>query len=259
MSLSHAEYKLLPQLSVHGDSRNDDPPVQSSRLVSKIRTLRCLLAVQSIALLAVLLYLVQHRESGPSTCPQLLYSPVQDEIVYESKMFFKGQNRSSSVYSNDPSDQVDQAWHDLYARFEVLQIPKDDAMRLPNKTIPVAADPSQYIISVSVFHQLHCLDILRKVIHSDYYADPVTGDIGLLLHEEIPDHVGHCLDFLRQGVMCAADVSPMIWYWREDRQAMSLELGAAHTCRRWENIDQWARAHILRYRFDMSHHVEAGP
>ena len=44
------------------------------------------------------------------------------------------------------------------------------------------------------------------VLHRDYYADPVTGDVGKVLYEQIPDHVGHCINTLREAVMCSADI-----------------------------------------------------
>ena len=44
------------------------------------------------------------------------------------------------------------------------------------------------------------------VLPRDYYADPVTGDVGKVLYEQIPDHVGHCINTLREAVMCSADI-----------------------------------------------------
>ena len=55
-------------------------------------------------------------------------------------------------------------------------------------------------------------NIIRKVFHADYYADPVTGDIGDVTKATIPDHIGHCIDMLRQGVQCAADITFVVAY-----------------------------------------------
>ena len=39
----------------------------------------------------------------------------------------------------------------------LLRITKHEASQLLNKTVPIPNDPGRYIISLSVFHQLHCL------------------------------------------------------------------------------------------------------
>ena len=41
-------------------------------------------------------------------------APAQDEIVYETRIFDIFAHRHESVYSSDPSDEVDKAWNDLY-------------------------------------------------------------------------------------------------------------------------------------------------
>ena len=43
-------------------------------------------------------------------------------------------------------------------------------------------------------------------MYADYYQDPVTGMIQGIEPQDFPKHNGHCLDMLRQGIMCAADV-----------------------------------------------------
>jgi hypothetical protein len=39
----------------------------------------------------------------------------------------------------------------------VLRITEGEASQLVNKTVPIPGDPGHYAISLSVFHQLHCL------------------------------------------------------------------------------------------------------
>ncbi|KAJ3552826.1 hypothetical protein NM688_g3946 [Phlebia brevispora] len=240
------EYKLLPDSPVQTD---DDITIQHIRPPVRNSILRWIVAAQAIILL-ILLGALYNARSSPRLCSQLLYSPAQDAIVYETKRFHVTNNRSSVIYSSDPSIEVDKAWDDLYYDLAFSQISEAEARQLPNKTTPVAADPTKYITTLSVFHQLHCLNIIRKVVHSDYYADPVTGDIGPLLHEDLPEHVGHCLDFLRQGII------PITWYWKEDLQTVTAVMSVAHTCRKWENIEHWAKEHKLEYDFDKSVHVE---
>ena len=48
------------------------------------------------------------------------------------------------------------------------------------------------------------------------------------------DHIGHCLDYLRQGVMCAGDMA-MEWPRTEpDGRRVAVDgWGATHVCRSW--------------------------
>ncbi len=49
-----------------------------------------------------------------------------------------------------------------------------------------------YRAGVEVFHQLHCLNLLRQALYSDYYGKPeVGGDVGdAASHEDLFGHVG---------------------------------------------------------------------
>ena len=47
---------------------------------------------------------------------------------------------------------------------------------------------------------------IRKSTHLDYYADPITGDLDDIAKGDIADHVTHCIDSIRQSIMCASDV-----------------------------------------------------
>lgn len=39
----------------------------------------------------------------------------------------------------------------------VSRIPISDAAQLVNRTVPIANDPGYYVVSLDVFHELHCL------------------------------------------------------------------------------------------------------
>ncbi|KAF7794187.1 hypothetical protein EIP86_005319 [Pleurotus ostreatoroseus] len=210
-----------------------------------------IVGAQCLIILILFAALLRHPLSLSQICSQysqVLYSPAQEAIVYEAKKFTMGENRSASVYSSDPSDEVDNAWNDLYNDFGISQISKAEALDLPNKTVPLPADPSQYVIALA--------NVLRKIIHRDYYADPITGDIGEIPQKDVAEHTGHCLNMLRQVIMCHADISPIVWHWSErDNEAMAV-MNVAHSCRNWESIESWAKEHQLQHEFDRVVHVE---
>ena len=49
-------------------------------------------------------------------------APLQGEIEYETRRFNVSAPRNTSIYSSDPSPEVDQAWNDLYngAKLQVV-------------------------------------------------------------------------------------------------------------------------------------------
>lgn len=79
----------------------------------------------------------------------------------------------SSIWRQEPSPQLDEAWHKI-ARSNSILISKNDMMRL-GKPLDVAVqwpdDPTgeTYLAKLNVPHLLHCLNELRKAAHPDYY------------------------------------------------------------------------------------------
>jgi len=90
----------------------------------------------------------------------------------------------------------------------INRIPRPAAAQLVNKTLPIPGEPGQYAILLNVFHQLHCLNMLRKRLYdkTDYPPDHET--MGM-------EHMEHCYDSLRQSLMCSADLTPLPWAWDE--------------------------------------------
>ncbi|KAH8093877.1 hypothetical protein BXZ70DRAFT_897114 [Cristinia sonorae] len=189
--------------------------------------------------------------------PQVLYSPAQEALEYQPKTFTMGFGKKSrTIYQMDPSPEVDKAWDDLYNEFGLSKIPKEQARLLPNKTLPIPGDEQNYAVGLAVFHQLHCLNILRQGLYADYYRDPVTGAIGLIPADEWEDHMSHCMDNIRQSLMCAADISLVVWQWVEESQRASIMMNTVHSCRNYDKIADWAKAHRRERHFDSSIHVE---
>lgn len=56
-------------------------------------------------------------------------------------------------------------------------------------------------------------------------------------------HDNHCVDLIRQALMCNADISPIRW---EDNEKLGVPVPSAktvHTCRKWDGIMAWAAEH----------------
>ena len=54
-------------------------------------------------------------------------------------------------------------------------------------------------------------------------------------------HNEHCIDMLRQSIMCHADTSPMTMRWGTSDKVPLGNTSSQHECVNWHRIDEWAR------------------
>ncbi|KAF7430259.1 hypothetical protein PC9H_005961 [Pleurotus ostreatus] len=147
--------------------------------------------------------------------------------------------------------------------------------RRVDPTVPAFGNVSQLYEGLDVSHQLHCLvsallfedmyagadllaakDYARKALEPERYGGAdgrrasfmdkrkATTD---LPHVSAGEHVSHCLDMIRQSLVCSADISVISWY-------MPIASSAEHTpnslprfdqtrmCRDFDRLRDWARS-----------------
>jgi hypothetical protein len=115
------------------------------------------------------------------------------------------------TYAMPPSKEVDAAWTSL--------LPQGGGFFNHPKIAPTRS-------CLAVFHQLHCLDMLRQALyelrpdlveqgrnlshsanthHEDHHATESHPDHDVAIdgnHIHDMYHIGHCYDLLRQSIMC---------------------------------------------------------
>lgn len=69
------------------------------------------------------------------------------------------------------------------------------------------------------------------------------------------DHISHCVDSLRQALMCSVDITPIPWMWSPLKQETVPVATIQHTCRNFETIRQWAKENHIK-NFDSKVFVE---
>ncbi|EHK19642.1 uncharacterized protein TRIVIDRAFT_46478, partial [Trichoderma virens Gv29-8] len=183
-------------------------------------------------------------------------APAESAIEYKTVVFTGGLHGDKSAYQGH-SDEVNERWNSLFNDIGISQIPAAMAARLPNATTPTAHDPNLYMVELDVFHQLHCLNFMRKIVYPEVFKIDLTSG-----SEEAEDniyHLEHCYDQLRQSIQCASDVGTIYWEWSEQKQKMFGNLRTTHTCRDFEKIREWAARHRLDETFDQFHKVEGAP
>ncbi|KAL2010040.1 hypothetical protein VTN00DRAFT_5847 [Thermoascus crustaceus] len=189
-----------------------------------------------------------------ATTPERLSPCKQQDLFYEL-LFPESTNTSdhcrirrfdnsrTSIYRGPPSDEGDAAWNrivkvnpfsiDIHTLRE-LQAPLNST-KLPESV------GGGYMANLAVFHQLHCLKTIWQYTYLEYYKS--RNELFSKPEVEIHHHLDHCVDLLRQALMCNPDTS-IITFKSVEMQALPVpEYGLPRRCRDFEGILQWGLDH----------------
>jgi hypothetical protein len=93
--------------------------------------------------------------------------------------------------------------------------------------------------------------MIRKATRPDYYIpDIVEGEIEDAQVQTSTRHIAHCIDAIRQSLMCASDVTAYTWQWNEEIQNYENHVKNPHTCRNFDKIRDWATNNTKRIYSD---------
>ncbi|KAK5950144.1 hypothetical protein OHC33_008859 [Knufia fluminis] len=179
--------------------------------------------------------------------------PAAEVISYETVIFAEDKSYMSSTNGSLPSAETDALW-------QALQDPVDgviqaavhtgfDIQHLPESNIS-NVDSRYHSYGLEVFHQLHCLDRIRKTFHAEHYF-PNDTEAELIWHRE------HCIDHLRQGIMCSGDIAMDRWQYDIETDQNWLKTDVPHVCRNFESLSNWVKKWRFRNR-DWLHFKDTG-
>ncbi|KAG9195013.1 hypothetical protein G6011_00133 [Alternaria panax] len=172
-----------------------------------------------------------------------IWSPANDAVEYH-QLHFQAALANKTEYMGFPDDEIDQRWSALYD-FGISVISKDEADILPHPTIPIPGT-THYLVELDVWHSLHCLNDLRKLLYPERFQMlerlNKTGTIDR--NSFAFRHWDHCVDALRQSLMCQADIAPVSFHVNIPfNRGIFPRLATTHTCRNFTKVQQWAKAH----------------
>jgi len=170
------------------------------------------------------------------------YSPAVDAVKYERVKFNATMGEGSPYVGYGP--EVDKAWHAISYDIgdQVITDAERQIIGMPDTHLR-AVDPKTgvegYRVGLEVFHQLHCINLLRQVTYKDYYVklgngNFAGGDADLQMHTD------HCLEILRKNIECNADVGVFTFYLLEGDPLPWPELNTYHQCRNFDRVREWA-------------------
>ncbi|SPQ23036.1 6fb56bcd-a67c-49f4-8b90-2ac61adbe7f0 [Thermothielavioides terrestris] len=144
-----------------------------------------------------------------------------------------------------PTNETDELWKDLY-RFGISKITEEEAKKLPHPTLPIPGT-KDYLIQLDIWHELHCLNDLRMLLYPERFPGlaAVTDENGVIDRTSIEfRHWDHCVDSIREALMCHADVAPIPFRVNFPANKVIVpRLATTHTCRNFKKIQEWAKAH----------------
>ncbi|PMD34953.1 hypothetical protein L207DRAFT_436684, partial [Hyaloscypha variabilis F] len=78
---------------------------------------------------------------------------------------------------------------------------------------------------------------LRKYMYPEYYF-PQLSQEELRLNRM---HNDHCIEVLRQGVICRGDISLVTIQWQASQKLPVADFTAPHECVNFDSLNDWAR------------------
>lgn len=167
--------------------------------------------------------------------------PAREALRPELKYFRT--DITSNPLAGEPRVELDRAWHDLL-RNDNIKVPKEYIDNLNLHSI-YTRDGTQGIASLSVFHSLHCLKLVRQMVYASHYHANLTR----LAKQRQLRHTDHCIEYLRETITCKPDISLVTYRWINDTAQhpdSPLEFyptnfdAGLHECANFNVLDEWA-------------------
>ncbi|RGP78626.1 hypothetical protein FLONG3_3248 [Fusarium longipes] len=182
------------------------------------------------------------------------YSPVLDSISFEMNTvkteggLFEAKNPSKWRNSLKPDPEVDEAWEDLEI-IRVFPITEAEVRRLGKDPELLVKFPQEYglgdnayMAQIDMFHQIHCLNLLRHLAWAEYNRNGTAKKPFSDLHWI---HVSHCTDILMQNLMCNGNLDIVTFNWVETQSNPFPDFDVNHKCRDFDAIYEWQDKHSV--------------
>ncbi|KAM7201682.1 protein of unknown function (DUF3328) domain containing protein [Rhypophila sp. PSN 637] len=189
------------------------------------------------------------------------YSPIHDLLDLNlhtetiNGSFFPSKLKPPSIARHLPNPTTDQIWEDL-SDVKPLTLTKSDILRMGN-------DPSTavhlldedfglgddaYGASLDIFHHIHCLNSLRKIVYGTYYN---TSTVKPEIRTMKSLHVNHCIDLLLQTLQCSGNVNYITWHWVENQPYPFPDMSVNRKCVDFGRLVDWQRENSIdRAKYD---------
>lgn len=155
------------------------------------------------------------------------------------------------VFANHSNPDSDDAWSAIMPAGDGFVVVKD-----PQRYgLQPGKDSDQgSLYDISVFHQLHCLKHIRTYLYTTLeVAQKNAHDDATEKFLNHPDeHVFHCFDYIRQALMCNADMTVEWPRVEEDGSRFAVDgWGIDHQCKDWDSVMAWMEENRFRQPWEV--------
>ncbi|KAI1177470.1 hypothetical protein F4777DRAFT_206751 [Nemania sp. FL0916] len=175
-----------------------------------------------------------HAEN--SDFSEKVFSPARSAIRYMIEE--PDADPNTSHFAGEPRPELDQAWSSLL-RSSMIKVSEDE-LRKMNKTSIALKDGSGYLGYLESIHMLHCVKRIYQAQHPEHYPK-LQGTEAFTA-----GHWDHCLEVLRRGIMCNADVTVNTYFWENPREIKG-KSSWPRKCTDWDQIQAWADDRTVRF------------
>ncbi|KAG8422011.1 hypothetical protein J3459_010770 [Metarhizium acridum] len=184
------------------------------------------------------------RPASSSTVSLLPPSPATVAIEKELRPF-----SLTSPYDKPPGPETDQLWHDLVNTGAMFPLSEEQFSEVNDNIetgIRYTHDPQgRFLGTLAATHQIHCVDALRKGLWFHYEHYRATNDPLFIDKDPPEEHLMHCVEMLRNAVMCFGDVSVITYNWKKGHDAPKGSFKSLHACQKWDKIEDWRAIHNI--------------
>ncbi|PYH91016.1 hypothetical protein BO71DRAFT_360226 [Aspergillus ellipticus CBS 707.79] len=249
--MASPEYQLL---NAKPDAKDDRGSSSYKQWFRFLRTDLYLIVIHTILLtLSVALLLSIRRNIPDQVKDDLCNQTLSLEGEHASQLNFPGlpgyhpgryivqrfSNDPHSLYRGPPSNETDKAWD------RIVKVGPFNITMNASGSNQTPDNPQPQMANLAVFHQLHCLKTLWQYTYFDYYKS--RNEIFTKSETEIHKHLDHCVDYLRQALMCQTDMSIIPLHSVEGHDLSVPSYDVPRTCRDFEG----ARAWVLEHEVDL--------
>ncbi|KAK4619575.1 hypothetical protein CLAFUW4_11714 [Fulvia fulva] len=242
----------------HGQQRgeydllsNAERPMSAKKGLSMRWILVALLTTNMISILLTNSY--TRRQDIDALSPDLkgteaVYDGVDREMSIKAFDPFDPYD-NESIYTATPSQDVERAWRELGAEVGSWLLPKQyghiydlDISRYMYQDKDFAPGGAEgYLVQSWATHDLHCVNLLRKNLY--YNHEHYAGRMSHELQENEwfnKAHINHCVNALRQRVMCTADSGVIPFAWKgPGENDHKPDFRSPHKCHDYESLHRW--------------------
>ncbi|KAI0910066.1 hypothetical protein F4824DRAFT_458529 [Ustulina deusta] len=198
--------------------------------------------VANFLLLSVVFFLaatiaLQALGSRQRTCDDGVfepYSPAAASIEYQYRALIPNDTR----FTGHPGPEWERSMHELMEG-TLIRISEHELKQSGSDSIPLK--DGGYAAGLGVGHNLHCVKKIKQFLYREHFYPNLSDNKDEF--DYVQSHADHCLDFLRQAMLCHLDYSLYTLYWGERRQDIPTHrIPDGQKCINWDKLHSWMRS-----------------